>query len=59
MHDVIQTFLCFIQGLVQQFLLTFLFFNNVIEAHSKIMDTVAITSSAIVDIIWWEKTRSF
>ena len=38
-HDVIQTFLRFIQGLVQQFLLTFLFFNNVIAAHSKIMGT--------------------
>ena len=40
-----------VQGLVQQFLLTFLFFYNFIAAHSKIMDTVAITSSSIVDTI--------
>ena len=26
-------------GIVQQFLLTFLFFNNVIAAHSRIMGT--------------------
>ena len=50
-----KTFLRFIQGLVQQFLLTFLFFNNFIAAHSKIMDTVAITSSFIVNTIWCGK----
>jgi hypothetical protein len=32
-----KTFLCFIQGFVQQFLLTFLFFNNSKGAHNKIM----------------------
>ena len=36
-----------VHGLVQQFLLTFLFFNNFIAAHYKIMDTVAITSSEV------------
>jgi glycogen synthase len=38
---------------------TFLFFNNSIAVHSKIMDTVANTSSSFVDTVWREKTRSF
>ena len=38
---------------------TFLFFNNFIAAHSKLMNTVANTSSAIVDTTWRGKTRDF
>ena len=37
-----------LESLQLEFLLAFLFFNNFIAAHSKIMDTVAITSSSIV-----------
>ena len=36
-----------LESLQLEFLLAFLFFNNFIAAHSKIMDTVAITSSSI------------